>query len=322
MKEDLHVFLVNPAAGPESCVKEFVSITDKFKRTKKDTRVIVSEYKGEISEKVKNFTETARDKDRKVFFYACGGDGTLNEAVNGVMRVENHENAAITHITRGSGNDFVKSFSNPKAFSEVSFFYEEKNIHEYDVDILEISSDLETKYGLNICSFGLDARIGTSIDRFRRSVFFPEKYAYMASAAINTVKGVSKPMTISLTETDGSRVKVEMDMTLACFCNGGHYGGSFTPIPDTKFNDGIIEALLVKKASRFEIARLMKIYGEGRYRELGGYAKRYSVREATITTAKNEPVNIDGELMISRETNVKILPKAIKFFAPKNTWVE
>lgn len=319
MKEDLHVFLINPAAGPESCVREFVSIVDKFKRTKKDTRVVISEYKDDITTKVKNFTE---NNQNKIYFYACGGDGTLNEAINGIMLAENHENAAITHITRGSGNDFVKSFSNPKAFSDISFFYEERNIHEYDVDVLKISSEFKTKFGLNICSFGFDARIGTSIDRFRRNILLPEKYIYLASTAANIVKGISKPMMISLIETDGTKLRVEMDMTLACFCNGGHYGGSFSPIPEAKFNDGIIEALLVKKASRFEIARLMKIYGEGRYRELKGLVKRYSIREATIFTEKDEPINIDGELMISRETNVKILPKAIKFFAPKNTWIE
>lgn len=320
MIRNWHVFLINPAAGPKSCENEVKKDIGRYFSKTKNHKVtfFTSKKQGDIKTEASVLTRLAEVEGFQLFLYACGGDGTLNEVVNGVMSAENHEHVAITHIPRGSGNDFVKNFSNPAAFFDISSFSADKSIQEIDVDLIKVNS----RYCINICSFGFDARIGTDVSKFRRSLLFSKKSAYVASAVHNTFKGIEKNMIIRLETTDGEKISLNQGMTLACFCNGGWYGGGFHPIPEADINDGILDALLVRGTNRLMVAALIKEYGEGNFEKLGNLAQNYHIRCAKIITNELEPVNIDGELMMSGDTTIEIVPKAIKFFAPKSTWIK
>ena len=93
--------------------------------------------------------------------YACGGDGTLNEIASGAA---GFPNAAVTAFSGGSGNDFVKIFSEPAAFSNLARLLDAE---ETAFDLIACNEDL----ALNICSVGLDARIGTDVARYKRLPF-------------------------------------------------------------------------------------------------------------------------------------------------------
>lgn len=103
-----HVFLINPAAGKYDRTGEFTQ-TIRAACEGLDYEILVSRAPGDCT----HIAQAAASSGEPVRLYACGGDGTLNEVVNGAA---GHANAAVTHFPGGSGNDFIKIFSDPAAF--------------------------------------------------------------------------------------------------------------------------------------------------------------------------------------------------------------
>ena len=108
-----HVFLVNPAAG--RC--------DRTAQIKRDAEAALGSrgipFTLCVSRGPGDLTRYARDavvSGEDTVLYACGGDGTLNEVLQGAA---SFTNAVLTHIPSGSGNDFVKLFDDPAAFRDL-----------------------------------------------------------------------------------------------------------------------------------------------------------------------------------------------------------
>ena len=170
-----HLFLINPAAGSRDRTLECSSAIVKACRGL-DYRVEISQNPGDCE---KLSREAARSGE-EYRIYACGGDGTLNEVASGAA---GYPNAAVTVWAGGSGNDFVRIFSEPKAFQQLERLLDAE---ETAFDMIRCNDAL----ALNICSVGLDARIGTDVANYKRIPLLQGFWAYAASAVV-TVRGFS-----------------------------------------------------------------------------------------------------------------------------------
>jgi diacylglycerol kinase family enzyme len=113
----------------------------------------------------------AAESGREYRIYACGGDGTLNEVVNGAV---GFDNVAVTTFAGGSGNDFARMFSDPAAFRDLERLLDAE-VAEFD--LIKCNDD----YSLNICSVGLDARIGHDVTNYKRLPLLSGFRAYALS---------------------------------------------------------------------------------------------------------------------------------------------
>ena len=230
-----HLFIINPAAGSRDRTKEYsVTIHDICSARGLDYRIEVSSAPGEC-------TRIAREAARTgeaVRIYACGGDGTLNEVAAGAA---GYPNAAVTVFSGGSGNDFVKLFNEPKAFFDLERLLDAE-VAEFDM--IRCNGVL----ALNICSVGLDARIGTDVASYKRIPLLQGFRAYAASTVVNVVKGIAEHYIV---EVNGETIDDEH--TFVCVCNGRYYGGGFNPVPEADPADGWLDVLLVKKVSRVQV---------------------------------------------------------------------
>ena len=108
-----HVFIINPAAGKYDHTEEYSGrIAAACASRGLDYEICVSEEPGCC----RDLAREAASRGGEVRIYACGGDGTLNEVVNGVV---GFDNVAVTHFPGGSGNDTIKIFSDPAAFTQL-----------------------------------------------------------------------------------------------------------------------------------------------------------------------------------------------------------
>ena len=108
-----HLFIINPAAGSWDHTKQYTAaIVESCNARGLDYRVEVSKAPGEC----RRITREAGETGEEYRVYACGGDGTLNEVASGAA---GFPNLAITAYSGGSGNDFVRLFSEPAAFSDL-----------------------------------------------------------------------------------------------------------------------------------------------------------------------------------------------------------
>ena len=294
-----HLFIINPAAGSRNRTDEYSEIIHKICRARKlDYEIRVSTAPGECTRIAREAAKTGRE----VRIYACGGDGTLNEVVCGVA---GFENAAVTVFSGGSGNDFAKLFDDPKAFFDLNRLMD---ADEAVFDLIRCNDE----YSLNICSVGLDARIGTDVSNYKRIPLLQGFRAYAASAVVNVVKGIAEHYVV---EVNGETLDEEF--TFVCVCNGRYYGGGFNPIPDADPADGKLDVLLVKKVSRTQVPGLIGKYKNGRYKELSHVARYLQTDAITIRCDKPTPINMDGELRMAEVVELGVAREKIRFFYPK-----
>ena len=174
--------------------------------------------------------------------------------------------------------------------------------------MMECNGDIS----LNICSVGLDARIGTDVSNYKRLPLLSGFRAYVASTVINLLKGISEHYVI---EIDGERIDAKK--TLICACNGRFYGGGFNPVPEADPADGLLDVLLVKKVSRLLVAKVIGKYKKGRYKELSHLIRHYRTDRVRILCDKPTSVNLDGELRTAQQVDISIAKEKLRFFYPK-----
>ena len=294
-----HLFIINPAAGSRNRTDDYSEVIHKVCRARNLTyEVRVSTAPGECTRIAREAAQTGEE----LRIYACGGDGTLNEVVAGAA---GYDNAAVTVFSGGSGNDFVKLFDDPKAFFDL---HRLMDCDEATFDLIRCNDDI----ALNICSVGLDARIGTDVSRYKRLPLLHGFRAYAASTVVNVVKGIAEHYVI---EVNGETIDAEQ--TFICVCNGRYYGGGFNPIPEADPSDGKLDILLVKKISRAQVPGIIGKYKNGRYKELSHVARYLQSDSVKIICDKPTAINLDGELRTATVVEMKIAQEKIRFFYPK-----
>ena len=294
-----HLFIINPAAGSRNRTDDYSEVIHKVCRARKlSYEIRVSTAPGECTRIAREAAQTGEE----LRIYACGGDGTLNEVVCGVA---GHDNAAITVYSGGSGNDFVKLFDDPKAFFDLNRLMD---ADEASFDLIRCNGE----YAINICSVGLDARIGTDVSNYKRLPLLHGFRAYAASTVVNVVKGISEHYVV---EINGETI--DSEQTFVCVCNGRYYGGGFNPVPEADPADGKLDVLLVKKLSRLQVPGIIGKYKDGRYKELGHVATHYLTDRVVIRCDKPTPVNMDGELRMAQVVDLSVAKEKIRFFYPK-----
>ena len=293
-----HVFLINPAAGKYDRTGEFTQ-TIRAACEGLDYEILVSRAPGDCT----HIAQAAASSGEPVRLYACGGDGTLNEVVNGAA---GHANAAVTHFPGGSGNDTIKIFDDPAAFTSIERLLDAE---EARFDLIRCNGS----YALNVLSIGFDARVGTDIARFKRLPLVSGKGAYILSIFSNMLHGLTADYTVTL---DSGEV-FSGRKTMICVCNGRWYGGGFNPVPEAEPDDGLLDVLVVEKVNLLQVARVVGDYQKGRYQDHPTLIRRCPCRSLRIECAKKSVVNVDGEAVYTTDAKIEVVPQAIRFFYPK-----
>ncbi|MGN1025697.1 MAG: diacylglycerol/lipid kinase family protein [Faecousia sp.] len=294
-----HLFIINPAAGSRDRTAEYTAaIENACGKRGLDYRIEVSAAPGECRRLAREAAETGEEYR----IYACGGDGTLNEVAAGAA---GFDNAAVSILSGGSGNDFVKIFDDPKAFSDLERLLDAQ---EATFDLIRCNDD----YALNICSVGLDARIGTDVARYKRIPLLHGFRAYAASTVVNVVRGIAEHYVV---EINGERIDDEL--TFVCVCNGRFYGGGFNPVPEADPADGVLDVLLVKKVSRLQVPTIIGKYKDGRYKELPQFIRCFHTDRVKIDCDKPTAINLDGELRTANSMDISLAKEKVRFFYPK-----
>ncbi|MDO4542028.1 MAG: diacylglycerol kinase family lipid kinase [Bacillota bacterium] len=294
-----HVFIINPVAGKGRFQKELVrTITAVCGSKDLDWEIYETRSIGDAL-----FFTRDYPGNKKVRFYAVGGDGTLNEVVNGAA---NRGNAEVGLFPCGSGNDFVRIFKNPERFLEVEA--QIKGV-PHPVDLIKCQGN----YSINMCNMGLDAQTAADVHRYTR--FMPGSMAYTVSLLNRVFHKMGFNITVTL--KDGEIISGRC--ILATFANGVAYGGGYYSSPKAKYNDGLMDICLIKPVSRLKIATLLKVYKNG------GHLDDHRLKDiliyrrsnwAKIETEAPQKLCIDGEILSVKTTELELIPKAVNFVVP------
>lgn len=231
---------------------------------------------------------------------ACGGDGTVHEVVNGLMR--GGARAALGVIPVGSGDDFAKMLGNPL----------EKLLEggTRAADIGRITVEGEARYFANCMDIGFGAHGARNIASVPR--FLTGLGAYLAALVLTLVR---YPRLEVRAQIDEGR-PFGLTTVMAAAMNGTTFGGSFRVCPEARIDDGFLDLLLVDALGRLEILGLVPKIMRGTH---VGDPRLRLLRARKLTIESEAPllVEADGEIPFAaaRRIEVELLPGALRVLA-------
>lgn len=294
-----HLFIINPAAGQRESTEK---LEEKIRALNVDWEIVYTAKEGDAIDIARKAAETGEP----VRIYGCGGDGTLNEVVNGAA---GFDNAAVTNVPIGSGNDYLKIFGpdNKTRFSDVEALSVGP---QAAMDLIDCGGRL----GIGVVCAGVDARVAADVDRYKRLPLIRGLGAYILSLAVNVLfKGIARP-----TVLDAGDLHYEGDTSVICVCSGRYYGGGFMPVGDNMPDDGVIETLVVPKVGLLTFAKLVGAYSKGRYKEFPDliWPRKDSCISISSGDKREVVVCVDGEILSAHEFTIKLSHKKVNFFYP------
>ena len=293
-----HLFIINPAAGKRETTPQLEVLLEKLSFPHE---VAYTQGEGDA----RRLTEEAVERGEFVRIYACGGDGTLNEVVNGAA---GHSHAAVTNVPKGTGNDFLKIFGPDYR----KLFYDLESLAvgpQVPFDLIDCNGHL----GIDVVCAGVDARIAEDVHRYKDWRFVSGIGAYILSLLENILfKGIARPITVRM----GDIRWEDRPACLLCVCNGRHYGGGFMPVGEAMPDDGVLDMLLVKKVGLLTFLRLVGRYAKGLYRQYPELILEFHGQEVSFSAQKPITVVVDGEVMRDTAFTVRLSEKKVNFFYP------
>ena len=160
-----HYFILNPAAGKSNSFRVLQAALETEYRGKVDYEIYETSAPGDATSFIRSY---CREHTEPVRFYACGGDGTLNEVVNGVV---GFPHASLGCYPCGSGNDYVKYYGGKKYFLDVKAQLEAE---EVEIDLMRVGD----RYAINATHFGFDSSVAKVMASVRRKKVIGGKNAY------------------------------------------------------------------------------------------------------------------------------------------------
>lgn len=304
-----HIFIVNPVSGKADASGTLVpQIIDAAKKLNIAYEILLTEYPRHAVE----LAAKAAESGEPIRLYACGGDGTLNEALQGTLHCRNVE---VACVPCGSGNDFVRNFGGKDAFLNL-----EDLIQGFSVPMDLIRTD--HGIAVAICSAGLDAQVAYGIPKFRRIPMCGGEMAYKLSILQAVCSKLGHRLRIRADDEC-----ITDDFLMLAICNGSSYGGGFVAAPQAQMNDGLLDLVMVRKISRLQISRFIGVYKNGKHMQDGKVAPPYRsiieyrrVKKVELETLDGIPIIVteDGECAPRHTLKTSILPKAAQIILPKS----
>ncbi len=314
-----HLFIINPAAGKGMGKAYSDKILSSAKNIKADIQVCLTTEAGDAERiALKACEDNKKKKGRsKIRIYACGGDGTLNEVINGIF---GFKNVQVGCIPIGSGNDFVKNFIDCGDFFSLE---NQINGEAKKVDLMEYSGIFDNVFSkrvaINMFNLGFDANVANDMNFFKGLHIFHGKGPYRLALASNFI---AKRGGNFLVTTKNDEVLYNGKLFFINICNGSYLGGGMKGAPYALIDDGKLDMNIVKNVSRIKFLDLAPRYMKGVHMLKPGIEK--VVDYSQIEYVKVRPLNrkfrlgIDGEIVeVTGDVEFRVLPKAISFIVPK-----
>lgn len=210
---------------------------------------------------------------KNAIIYSVGGDGTLNEVINGI-----NPNCKLAIIPLGTGNDFYRVYK------------EIQGTQKIDLGIVN------NKKFINIASIGVDAEVANKANYYKCKGKF-KNFEYYAGIIDSLIKNPNYNTSLG-------------NITLLAVCNGKYYGNNVPINPNYNLKDGEFEVYKANKLKRLEFLKLfLKIYQGNHFdNDLVDYFKTDNLQ---VISDKSIVCNVDGEIIYSNEFNFNVIKDGI-----------
>ena len=258
---------------------------------------------GDATEYVKSMVRISSEKQR---FICVGGDGTINEIANSAP---SNPNVEFGVIPNGSGNDFVRNFTNTKNFSNIDAQLDGESM---PLDLIKCND----YYCVNMVNIGFDCAVVKEAAKLKKHKFISPGISYILGVVVVLFKKFGTRMKLIFENGE----VLEKEFTLTAIGNGKFCGGGFMASPMSLLNDGLIEVCAIDKVSRFTFIRLVSSYKNGTYLSNKNAMKYFCYKRVPSFRMEFDtplPICIDGEIMGAKTIDFSVVRDAFNFVIPK-----
>ncbi|KPQ21300.1 MULTISPECIES: lipid kinase YegS [unclassified Halomonas] len=261
-----------------------------------------------------HFAEVAVDMGM-THVVACGGDGTVNEVINGLMRLDKAQRPVLGVVPLGSANDFATSVGLPLEPKEA--LSAAWSLSDYPIDVVKLCAEgdttSETSYYVNMMTGGFGAEITSSTPKMLKRMLGGGAYSLMG--AVKAWRHRCYRGTLHWRDQEESA-----SLLLLAIGNGRQSGGGQVLAPKAKLDDGLLDVLVVKDfltatALPDLVSELQDFPREGRF------VRYLSVNELSVSTLPEDPpwpLTLDGEARHYRRFRAEVVPLAVRVILPDN----
>ena len=309
------IFVINPKAGKGKGIDKLV---EKIRIASEKTGIKADIYMTKAVGDGEAFAdligkETAASSET-VRLIACGGDGTLNEVLNGVIR---YENLTVGVVPIGTGNDFCRNFPDDGDFLDIEAQLRGKVIK---CDAIKYSGLLagkqQTRYCANMFNIGFDCNVVDLTAKLKNYPLIAGSFAYLMGVAITYIKKKGAKLRVEL---DGQVIE-DGPLLLTAIANGGFCGGGVHSSPYASVTDGIMDVNVIFNVGRLDFLKKFPYYAKGTHMELPDID--HIIYAGICRSAKVTPLEgtmrlcTDGEIVDAGEIEFEMVPAAFNLLVP------
>ena len=295
------LLIVNPCAGRTKSRAGTFDIVNKFSTNDYEFSIHTTTCQGDATNIVR------KNYDDKQLVVCCGGDGTLNETINGVMDMPNR--LPIGYIPTGSTNDLATTLGIPTDINKATDLIMSGHTNSYDLGLFN------NRYFSYVASFGAFTKSSYATSQKMKNRLGHMAYILNGIGELKNIRAIHMKI-----EYDGG--VLEDDFMFGSVSNSTSVAGLFRFKPeDVKLNDGIFELLLVKKIS---LASVPIALGKIRAQQYDGKQIIF-LRTSKVKITSDESVawTLDGEYGGAHKTvMIHVLEKAVEICSPENDLFE
>jgi diacylglycerol kinase (ATP) len=231
---------------------------------------------------------------------SAGGDGTLNEVVNGIAAAGC--NSVLAILPLGTGNDFARHLGLPTNMDEAIEQIGAAQTRE--IDLVRVSSEL-VRYFVNVSSGGFSGLVDEKLTPEMKRTWGPLAYLRSAAAAFPELRGYTTRVTLD----DANAV--DLDLYNVIVANGRYVAGGIPVAPEAEISDGLLDIILIPERGKAELALLAAQILVGRHLSSDAVIFHRAKRVA-INSKPGMWFNVDGELIGNEPATFELLPGALR----------
>jgi YegS/Rv2252/BmrU family lipid kinase len=303
--------VVNPSSGGGRTARDWPDIERALKGAYPHMTLAVTRGRGDATSLVRNALGEGHHE-----IVAVGGDGTINEAVNGFFDVDGTvvSDAVFGFITSGTGGDFRKTFGLAPGYVAAIARLRQAPVHRIDLgrlSCLSLDGKPTVRYFANIASFGLSGAVVNSVNRARFAKLFGGPFTYAFHGALAMLSYRDRTVRIRV---DGEFDEIASISTVA-IANGQFFGGGMHVAPQAVPDDGLFDVIVMGGAPKgHALTDLKAVYtGEHlkhpRVRALRG--RKIMAVPVAETGGRPVLIEVDGECAGRLPATFELLPRAL-----------
>ena len=300
MKAEL---IINLTAGGGKPRPHLKTIFEYLKENGFNFKVSYTSHHGEAIE----LAQKAADKGIDLIV-SIGGDGTVNEIVNGIMKSKNDPSLGI--IPLGWANDFIKSTDIPSDIIEACKILIKGKTKKIDIGVIN-----NQIYFANICGIGFDAEVALLANKMKSkhpNLRILSAFVYIFA----TVKKLLSPFSYHNVKIKFDGQEIHSKILFIAISNGKIYGGRFKITPEAILDDGLLEVCVVEEMGRFKYLSIIPKVFKGTHASIKG-VNFYRAKEVIIQSSETILAQVSGEVIEGqKEFNITLLPKSLKLIVP------